>query len=221
MKNCNRCGRFRNKKNHVCLPVKVKINNQIAYSFTTGKEKSVPSLKKHMRVIKKTPKQSQLAKGLMIGLSSLVLTVWSLTALANYDTSISYTATTTPVVAEILSKTTEITSQVIEEKTEVEPESLHDKITRYALKYDIPRESMRVLVGCETAWTFSPTLQSHARYRDGTREKSFGLAQIHAPAHPHVSYEQMIDPDFALNFIGKNWSKRHLMWVTCTEKYNI
>lgn len=185
------------------------------YSFTLGKEKSTRCLKKSTHVIKRKSNQSQLAKGLIVGLSSLVLTVWSLTALANYESSISYIATTTP--KSIVPQTV---PQPISEPEEV-IENLHDKITRYALKYDIPRESLRVLVGCETAWTFSPTLQSYARYKNGEREESYGLAQIHAPAHPHISYAQMIDPDFALDFIGKNWKKRHTMWVTCTQKYSI
>lgn len=116
------------------------------------------------------------------------------------------------IVNQLTTKTPEIVNK---------PETLHDKITRYSSKYGIPRESMRVLVGCETAWSWDVKIQSKARYKNGNREQSFGLAQIHAPAHPNISYEQMTDPDFALDFIGKNWKKRADMWVNCVEKYGL
>jgi hypothetical protein len=41
-------------------------------------------------------------------------------------------------------------------------------------------------------------------FRVGDREQSFGLVQIHLPAHPQVSKEQALDPEFAINFLAKS-----------------
>lgn len=112
-------------------------------------------------------------------------------------------------------------AKIIDTKAEVRPESIHDKITRYSAKYGIKREAMRVLVGCETSWTFDPKIQSSARYKDGTREKSFGLSQLHAPAHPEISYDEMTNADFSLDWMGSHWKQRHDLWVTCTALHKI
>ncbi len=114
-------------------------------------------------------------------------------------------------------------AQVIEPIVEMVQKkvSIHDLITQTSQKYGIERESIRVLVGCETGWTFDPSIQSHARYKNGERERSFGLAQIHAPAHKDITYEQMTDPAFALEWLAKHWNERHQQWVNCTQLYDL
>jgi len=42
--------------------------------------------------------------------------------------------------------------------------------------------------------------------KDGVREPSFGLAQIHLPSHPTVTVEQALDPYFAVDFIINHWA---------------
>lgn len=70
------------------------------------------------------------------------------------------------------------------------------------------------VIACESG--YNPTIQSHHRYktdrphegvRAGEREQSFGLVQIHLPAHPNVSYQEAIDPEFAVDFLAKNLSQ--------------
>jgi hypothetical protein len=39
------------------------------------------------------------------------------------------------------------------------------------------------------------------KYKDGTREESYGLVQIHLPAHPTVSKEEAQDPTFSIVFL--------------------
>lgn len=102
--------------------------------------------------------------------------------------------------------------------------TIQEKIASYAAKYDVSRDLMTSIIRCETAGTFDPKIQSSARYtrdhpdwgvKQGDRELSFGLVQIHRPAHPHVTYEQATDPDFALDFMAKNLAAgRRSMW-TC------
>lgn len=102
--------------------------------------------------------------------------------------------------------------------TTTEPEymSVWAKIDHYADLYGVDRDFLEMMVNCETAGTFDPKIQSgyHYKFSDpkrgiaiGDREKSYGLAQISLPHHPEVSYEEAIDPDFALNFLAKNLSE--------------
>jgi len=69
---------------------------------------------------------------------------------------------------------------------------------------------------------YSVDIQSHHTYSKdrphegvfkGQREQSFGLVQIHLPAHTNVSKEQALDPEFAIDFLAKNLAQgRGAMW---------
>lgn len=92
----------------------------------------------------------------------------------------------------------------------------------YADKYGVERALLRSVIACESNWV--PDVQSnhHYQFNDalrgiqwGERERSFGLAQISAPHHPNVSYEQAIDPDFALDFAARHISEGRGYWWTC------
>ena len=43
--------------------------------------------------------------------------------------------------------------------------------------------------------------------KDGVREESYGIAQIHLPSHPSVSKSQALNPEFAIEFMSNNWNK--------------
>ena len=100
-------------------------------------------------------------------------------------------------------------------------DTIQEKITHYEQQYKIPTGHLLALVECETAGTFDSTIQSYAKYKDGTREQSYGLAQIHLKAWPETTMAQATDPDYALRFIGDHWEERHKLWVTCTKKLAI
>lgn len=99
-------------------------------------------------------------------------------------------------------------------------------IERYSALYDVSEATMKHIVLNES--TGSTTIQSYSRYtrdhpewgvKKGDRELSFGLSQIHLPSHPEVTYEQAIDPVFAINFLAKNLSKKKCgIWMTCPLK---
>lgn len=84
---------------------------------------------------------------------------------------------------------------------------------------------MEAIIGCESQW--SPTAQSHHTYSAdnvpkgyniGDREQSFGLVQIHLPAHTSVSYQEAIDPEFSVKFLAENLAAgRPNMW-SCYSK---
>lgn len=101
-------------------------------------------------------------------------------------------------------------------------ETIKEKILKYALKYDVDPRELENIVKCETGAVdvnkASTTIRS--RYLEGTprHERSWGLAQIWLTGHPDVTYEQAVDPDFALEFLASNW-KQHKAWWMCSKKY--
>jgi len=98
----------------------------------------------------------------------------------------------------------------------LQSENIFDKITRFAKHFKIPPKEMIALIRCETQNTFDTFVQSRAIQPYG-RERSFGLAQLHLPAHPEITYKQATDPDYALIWIAQHWDKRHREWKTCMK----
>jgi len=86
---------------------------------------------------------------------------------------------------------------------------------------------MDTIVRCETAGTYDPSIASKHRYLAGNvprgysvgdYEQSYGLAQIHLPAHTHVSKEQATNPLYAADFLARNLAVgRASMW-TCSKQ---
>jgi len=108
------------------------------------------------------------------------------------------------------------TIQLIEIKGQATPE-LMNKIYETAEEYGVDPELMVDIIDCETAGTFDPKIQSKVRFKDGTRENSWGLSQIYIDVHD-VTKEQVTNPDFAIRFMAKKLSegKGHL-W-SCWKK---
>jgi len=86
------------------------------------------------------------------------------------------------------------------------PTDIPGKINYYADKYDVSSSTMTAVIKCESS--FNP----NAIGDGGT---SFGLAQIHLPAHPLVTREQANDPDFAIEFMAKEMSLGNSWKWTC------
>lgn len=100
-----------------------------------------------------------------------------------------------------------------------------------ANKYNISREQMVRVTLCEAPIYNnvynSEDSQSRLTYSEGQiarhptwgvvgeREKSFGPAQIHLPAHPTISKEEASDPDFAIDFMAKKISEGKESWWMC------
>lgn len=92
-------------------------------------------------------------------------------------------------------------------------------------QYNVSVPLMEKIITCESQW--NTTLQSKHVYKTdrpregvkkGQREQSYGLVQIHLPAHPNITKAQAIDPEFAIDFLAKNLSKgKGAMW-TCYPK---
>jgi hypothetical protein len=97
-------------------------------------------------------------------------------------------------------------------------ESIERKIEQIAEKYGVDAEVMKTVIDCESSG--STTIQSYHKRPDGSREQSYGLAQIYLPAHPTVTKEQATDPIFAIDFMAKQFSKgNQWMWSCYNDIY--
>lgn len=118
-------------------------------------------------------------------------------------------------------KPKEVKIEVVIDWTE---ERIKQQVWEAAAKYNTFPEKMWEVMKCEN-WDLVPDLQSHHTYTFtderrgiyyGDRERSFGLAQIHLPDHD-VTYEQAIDPAFAIDFMAKNFAEGNAQWWTCAR----
>ena len=84
---------------------------------------------------------------------------------------------------------------------------------------------MEEIIDCESNWDY--TVQSSHTYNTsnvpkgysvGDREESYGLAQIHLPAHPNVSLSEATNPEFAIEFLAKNLALGNEGWWSCYHK---
>ena len=100
----------------------------------------------------------------------------------------------------------------IEVHVEWTPERIEKEIDDRAKEYGVSASEMKRVMYCESSG--STTIQSHYRYTKnnvpkgyavGDREESYGLFQIHLPAHTDVTKEQAIDPKFAIEWTAKHW----------------
>lgn len=100
-------------------------------------------------------------------------------------------------------------------------ERINKEVEDKAKEYKVSADLMKAIINCESQG--STTIQSNHRYHAGNvpkgykigdREMSFGLSQIHLPAH-HVTKEEAIDPKFAIDFMAKNISEGHANWWSC------
>jgi hypothetical protein len=87
--------------------------------------------------------------------------------------------------------------------------SVGDLITFYADRYSVSETIMHKVIKCESGYKVDAV---------GDGGTSFGLVQIHLPAHPYVLKDQAFDPDFAISFLAKNLARdKGDMW-TCYRR---
>lgn len=86
------------------------------------------------------------------------------------------------------------------------PLSLPEKVELIAKRYGVQPLLMKRIIECESS--FNPDAV-------GDNGTSFGLAQIHLPAHPDITKEQATNPDFAIEFMAKALAKGQGQMWTC------
>lgn len=84
------------------------------------------------------------------------------------------------------------------------------QIHYYAVKYGVNEDHLTKTIQLES--NFDPNVQSNFLNKDGSQERSYGLAQINLDYHPDITIEEAKDPDFAINFIAKEFADGHAYW---------
>lgn len=90
--------------------------------------------------------------------------------------------------------------------TPVEHLTVQQSIVKYAKIYNVSAKEMTLVMKCESG------LNPHAIGDHGT---SYGLSQIHLPAHPDISKQQAFDVDFSVEFMAKSFSQGNQGMWTC------
>lgn len=83
---------------------------------------------------------------------------------------------------------------------------------------------MDMIVRCESGYkvavqsnhVYTPTNVPRG-YQVGDREESYGLVQIHLPAHAHVTKEEATNPYFAAEFLARGIANGQSGMWTCAK----
>ena len=82
-------------------------------------------------------------------------------------------------------------------------------IEAYAIHYGIPAQPLIDTLACESR--FNPD-------SIGDKGTSFGLAQIHLPAHPEITRQEALDPLWSIDWAAKQFSEGHASMWSCFNK---
>lgn len=104
--------------------------------------------------------------------------------------------------------------------------TVEDQIKAIAVIHGINPDKYLALVKCENH-SLDPNLQSNLKYAfsdsrlgivKGTRERSYGLLQIHAPSHPQITMAQMTSAEWSLNWGAEQIAKGNAgQWKICRK----
>lgn len=98
------------------------------------------------------------------------------------------------------------------------PERIKQEVLEKSNEYHVSFDQMWNTMLCENP-KLDPTLQSY-HVKNGVREDSWGLAQIHLPSHPSISKKEATDPAFAIDFMAKGFaSGDEWMWSCWRQLY--
>lgn len=84
-------------------------------------------------------------------------------------------------------------------------------VQKYSQIYSISPVIMTRIIACESS--------NNPNARNLTEvESSYGLVQINLKAHTNITIEQATDPEFAVEFLAKNFDNAPRMWFNCYRK---
>lgn len=105
------------------------------------------------------------------------------------------------------------------EGKEIKVETLEEKINRLVDSYATGTKNyeMKRTIFCESGYK---NIQSNV-VKNGVREDSWGVVQIHLPSHPQITREQALDIEFSVKFMSDNWGKvKWYGWIEKTDSCN-
>ena len=104
--------------------------------------------------------------------------------------------------------------------------TVEEQIRAISVVHGVDPDKFLALVKCENL-ALDPNLQSNLRYNfsdpklgivKGTRERSYGLLQIHAPSHPNITMQQMTSAEWSLNWGAEQIAKGNAhQWKICSR----
>lgn len=126
------------------------------------------------------------------------------------------TTSTAPFISEVkeVPLVSQLASEVVEKEAPKEaPRTIQSAIVvptigkeeilalakEFAKVYNVSYNNMAKIMACEAQFK---NVQSSI-YKDGKREESFGVAQIHLPSHPNITKQQALDVKFSVEFIAQ------------------
>ena len=115
------------------------------------------------------------------------------------------------ILAGNISSVLTVPLDVVVEKVWTTEEVKQLAITK-AKKYGLHKKRFLATLECENG--FRAKGQSEHYYK-GVREDSWGVAQIHLPAHPTITREMAEDPEIALEFMAQKWSNDEASLWSC------
>lgn len=111
-------------------------------------------------------------------------------------------------LAEALPQEIALEANISPPRTVSTPEEIDEYVREYAPYRGVDAEEVLAVLKCES------NLNKDAV---GDNGRSFGVAQIFLPAHPDISEEQALDPEFSIRFIVDAFAaKEQRMW-TCAR----
>ena len=87
--------------------------------------------------------------------------------------------------------------------------TLQDLASSTAARYGIDPIAFQKVIACESNWDINIV---------GDFGTSFGLMQIHLPAHPDITQAEADDPIWAMNWAADQWSKGNAHIWTCARE---
>lgn len=102
--------------------------------------------------------------------------------------------------------------------------TIEEYIKQVAIDHGLNVERFLYTAKCESG--FNPKIQSQHTYSNerygpvGSQEQSYGLWQIHLPAHPDISKEQALDPIWSTDWAADEWvAGRQSQWSCYKDAY--
>lgn len=81
--------------------------------------------------------------------------------------------------------------------------TLMEMAAQTASEYHLDLKKFDGTIQCESGW--NPTVQSAYKTPSNELEDSWGLVQINLEENPTVTKQEALDPEFALQFMAKEW----------------
>lgn len=90
-------------------------------------------------------------------------------------------------------------------------QQIAELVSAYSIKYGVNATKVLETIRCESRFK---NVQSSI-VSNGIREDSWGIVQIHLPSHPTISKQQALQPEFALEWMVKQFSNGKAKQWTC------